>query len=99
MNTGQIREILEKELGERLFLGVYACDQLPKKVWFRPACLVANTDPIAKGGEHWVAMWLDEEAEFFDSYGHNPSTFPQFTPFLQAYQPVNWSAAKKTRSW
>lgn len=56
------------------FEGVYAADTLPRHVHKRPALLIANTDPISREGQHWVAFYIGEhgEGEFWDSYGFPP---------------------------
>jgi hypothetical protein len=55
------------------FIGTFARDKLPFKV-SKPAGLIANTDPISKPGEHWVAIYIDETGfcEYFDPYGLPP---------------------------
>ena len=43
----------------------------------RPCSIIANTDPLHKPGEHWVALYLpphSKTVEFFDSYGLPPAT-------------------------
>ena len=43
----------------------------------RPCSIIANTDPLHKPGEHWVALYLpphSKSVEFFDSYGLSPAT-------------------------
>jgi hypothetical protein len=56
------------------FEGVFPCDRLPVRVKY-PSILVANTDPEAEKGEHWVAFCFDPQgnAEYFDSFGLPPS--------------------------
>ena len=56
-----------------LVLGVFASDQLPADVP-RPCCLVVNTDPASKPGEHWVAIFINSSGilDYFDSYGLSP---------------------------
>jgi hypothetical protein len=42
-----------------------------------PACLVVNTDPSYKEGEHWLGMYFDryKKCYFFDSFGNMPEYF------------------------
>ena len=57
----------------RPFDGVFSSDCLPAK----PRLLVCNTDPSYRPGEHWVAMYVDDDgnyAEYFDSLGRIPSS-------------------------
>lgn len=46
--------------------------------------LVCNTDPHKKPGMHWVAFYFarDGTAEYFDSFGAPPNTYPTFHKFL-----------------
>jgi hypothetical protein len=84
MNTSQLRAALSRDpkVGPQ-FLGVFACDQLPGgKIRF-PAALVANTDPAAESGKHWIAFYFDNagNAEYFDSYGLGPQNCDLFDFF------------------
>ena len=64
------------------FIGIYPRDNLPKRVT-PPISLVANTDTSDKPGEHWIAIYIDEDGvgEYFDSYGF-PPMHRQFIEFL-----------------
>lgn len=69
----------EKEIADLLdnlpcFLGVYARDELPKKITKWPTALVVNTDPRSRPGEHWVAFFMRDKdtIEYFDPYGIRP---------------------------
>jgi Adenovirus endoprotease len=64
------------------FVGVFPCDLLPENIDF-PCSMVANTDPAAKPGSHWVALLFDKNGngEYFDSYGFAPITVPIFNYF------------------
>ena len=69
------------------FLGVFASNELPSKIPIYPSGLIANTDPNNKPGQHWVAMFLEEDKEeFFDTYGLPPNFYtPRFTKFLTSH--------------
>lgn len=74
MDTNQIEQVLRQDpYAETIFSGVFARDQLPKTVQY-PCAMVLNTDPADEPGEHWVALYLDEncQGEYFDSYGIPP---------------------------
>lgn len=82
MNTLQIEKHLSQLPVQNT--GVYAADCLPHHISTSTA-LVVNTDPHNEEGEHWVAIYLDEDfndgrgkIEYFDSYGQ--------PPHLQFYQ-------------
>lgn len=52
------------------FIGVYPRDLLPKTIDHRPPfTLIVNTDTSNLGGEHWVAVFVDDHyhGEYFDS--------------------------------
>lgn len=58
-------------------MDVYAADQIPAALPEDSFCFVANTDPIDKPGQHWVAFVKREGREpiFIDSYGNAPTTY------------------------
>jgi len=69
MNNVEIERILSRRLDT--FGGVYSCDTLPESV---RGLIVCNTDPHDRPGEHWVAMYVDEDCgEYFDSFGRPPT--------------------------
>ncbi len=76
MNSIEIAKILKSDsMVSKCFLGVYASDQLPRRRVTAPCALVANTDPITKSGQHWVAFHVsnDRQGTYFDSYGKPPA--------------------------
>ena len=44
----------------RRFDGVIACDRLPTK----PRLLVCNTDKSDEPGEHWIAIYGDDDGRY-----------------------------------
>mgnify|MGYP000084934052 CR=1 FL=1 len=84
MNTYEIeRTVANDKCLSKIFLGVFASDQLPKVVE-KPSRLIANTDPSNKPGQHWVALFFSENAEYFDSYGMPPlRAFDIYKPLLE----------------
>lgn len=72
MNTYQITKALNSCKG---FRGVFAKDRLSSLILNTfPAALVINTDKSSGPGEHWVAVYIDENGygSYFDSYGRQP---------------------------
>ena len=72
MNTFEINNEMNKL---KCFKGTFAKDLLPyKKYSERPIGFIINTDNSNMPGEHWVALFIDEQnnAEYFDSFGRQP---------------------------
>lgn len=69
----------------KTFLGVFSRDNLPKITSF-PCSLIMNTDPENKPGQHWVAIYINENefGTYFDSYGYAPLN-REFEIFLNNY--------------
>ena len=61
---------------KRVYLGTFAFDELPIINKY-PTCLIINTEPRSKSGEHWLACYFDanKNSYFFDSYGQRPSFY------------------------
>jgi len=75
MNSLELTKMAtEGEHLHKYFLGVYASDQLPKHVPY-PSALIGNTKPSTHEGEHWVAVFFDQDgrADYFCSYGVPPT--------------------------
>jgi len=95
MNTLQIEELLKSDpWTKKIFKGVFARDQLPKIIY--PSAYIVNTQPIAEPGEHWIAIYFDENknGECFDSYGLPPQVYG-----LDAFMDRNskrWTYNQKT---
>jgi hypothetical protein len=91
MNADQIEGALEREMGENMFLGCFARDELPEFVP-RPSCLIANTDLAGDGGKHWVAFYFtdDDKGEFFCSYGSPPFEYEEFYKLLNTTYDFIW---------
>jgi hypothetical protein len=74
MDTLVIRELCMKDkIINGIFMGVYPSDRLPKVISV-PSCLIANTKPHNHPGEHWVAIYINRNAEatYYCSYGAPP---------------------------
>ena len=78
-------------MGENMFLGCFARDELPESVP-RPSCLIANTDLAGDGGKHWVAFYFtdDDKGEFFCSYGSPPFEYEEFYRLLNTTEDFVW---------
>ena len=55
MNSDEIDRFLRTRV--RDFDGVFSIDNLPDN----PHLLVCNTDPSDRPGQHWIAIYVDED--------------------------------------
>ena len=70
MNTHQLESVVRRHV--KRFDGVFSSDRLPSQ----PRLLVSNTDPSHMPGEHWIAIYVDDDGrygEYFDSLGRRPT--------------------------
>ena len=87
----EIRKLLLRDYNSKqIFKGVLSRDQLLSKVKY-PSAYVVNTKPLSHPGEHWFAIYYneDKEATFFDSYGQHPSYY-KMVPYLNKTS-VSWT--------
>lgn len=83
-----IHTLTNDKFAKDYFLGVFSSDHVPLSIRKVPACFIANTDPSWKPGGHWLAVFVDHEnnVEFFDSYGQDPTEYPMISAFLRKYE-------------
>ena len=96
MNSDQIERILTQDpYTKHVFKEVCPRDRLPASISY-PSAFVLNTDPSWRRGEHWIAVYFDENkrGEFMDSYGLN-SEFYNFDSFTNE-NATNWSCNSKS---
>ena len=89
MDTKELTSLCNRDKKiSNIFIGVFACDDLPKNISL-PCCLIVNTKPKNHPGEHWTSIYIDslERGTYFCSYGLKPVS--QVTKWLQ----------KNTKSW
>jgi len=70
MNIYQIDRVIRQHV--RRFNDVFACDRLLTK----PRLMVCHTDPSDMPGEHWIAIYVDDDGrygEYFDPIGRAPT--------------------------
>lgn len=78
MDSLQLASALPDAVSPHAFpLGVFPRDKIPSRPCKYPSCFIANTDVSDKPGTHWIAYFMDSpyHTEFFDSFGHTPSTY------------------------
>ena len=78
MNTSSLQCIVRCD--PTLFnsvVGIFAADELPKRLQSFPVAFIANTDKRMDPGRHWVVFYVSSrtKGEFFDSYGNSPSYY------------------------
>ena len=74
MNSNTIKMLLERYVPCGFTVGVYPRDRVPERP-ARRSCLVVNSDAAGEPGEHWLAIYVLERVEFFDSFGMHPSAY------------------------
>lgn len=75
MNTNQILNLVTKHSDN--FGGVFPADGL--NFLKNDRLYILNTDPSQKKGQHWVAMYVNNDlCEFFDSFGKPPIYYHQY---------------------
>ena len=84
MNTLEILKNLQRDKYSN-FCGVFAGDQLPKKIIY-PCGFVVNTDTKNKKGEHWIAIYFRDKDNsiFFDPMGFSPK-YHKFLRYLKQH--------------
>lgn len=72
---------------QSIFIGVYSLNNLPYIIRYqhsaikhvKPICFIVNTDTTNLPGQHWIAIFIDENniGEVFDSFGRLPPSHIQ----------------------
>lgn len=67
------QSIKNDSVTKQYFYGAFPCDLAPTLTTY-PASMILNTDPHNKPGEHWVALYFDQnkQCDYFDSFGMKP---------------------------
>ena len=61
LNSLEIRKLLLRDYyAKQIFKGVLSRDQLLSKVKY-PSAYVVNTKPLSHPGEHWFAIYYNED--------------------------------------
>lgn len=88
-NIEKICKVLDRQIAKG-YLGTFAIDTIPYFEVRPGRWCVVNTHPLAKMGEHWVALFYDKKggAEYFCSYGRPPKA--RFMKILKKIFPPNY---------
>ena len=70
----------------RIYGGTLAINELPSLKQPHPRIFIVNTDPSYKPGTHWLAVYVHERSEHFDSAGQEP-VLPRLDSFLLKQSP------------
>ena len=60
-------EIQKYYQNEPKFNGVFSRDNLPNKI--KDGAYVINLDEYSDIGTHWIALWVNNNVTYFDSFG------------------------------
>ncbi len=76
LSNFELERIIKTQNIQKIFLGVFARNQLPI-ISSYPCCFIANNENSNKKGEHWIAFYYDQYkyCYFFDSYGLDPAFY------------------------
>ena len=78
---------------KKIFGGTFPCDGLPRPPP-KKVCYIVNTDPAGQPGQHWIALWLDNQRiEVIDSYGLPLEWYPKTQPL------IDWITTLDKRYW
>ena len=84
-------EIQKYYQNESKFNGVFSRDNLPNKK--KDGAYVINIDEYSDIGTHWIALWVNNNVTYFDSFGveHIPKEIKEFInrPLSSASQNKN----------
>jgi hypothetical protein len=73
--NNQLEDLAKKTiLNDHNFLGIFPQDFNNCILNdYKKCCLIFNTSPLNKSGEHWCGLWKENEKIYiFDSFGRNP---------------------------
>lgn len=73
LSTTDIINYMRPFQKKNVFVGVFPCDCLPRKVRL-PAAFIINSSPKKSLKGHWLGLYIGENgtAEYFDSFGFPP---------------------------
>ena len=83
LSTQELNALADQDPSlKKVFEGTGPCDGLPRRPK-KKACYIVNTDPEGKPGEHWIALWLENNVcEVMDSYGLPLEWYPYTQPLI-----------------
>lgn len=100
LNNMQLDVLAEQdEYLEPFFYGTVPCDGLPlNPEKLEKTAYIVNTDPSGRPGQHWIALWTENNTcEMIGSYGLPLTVYRQAEP-LRKWLKEHWSNFKKKLS-
>ncbi len=91
MDTIRINQYLSRY---KNYLGTYARDRLTNIRMTDNTGIIINTDKYEDPGEHWVSIYLNGKAIYFDSFGMAPR-HDEIIEFLYRISPDGWYYNRK----
>ena len=94
LSTQDLNRVANQDpLLKKIFGGTFPCDGLPRHPP-KKVCYVVNTDPTGQPGQHWIALWLDDQRiEVMDSYGLPLEWYRTTQPL------IDWITSLDQRYW
>ena len=70
LSTHELNAVADQDpFLKKVFEGTGPCDLLPRRPK-KKGCYIVNTDPEGQPGQHWIALWTENNVcEVMDSYG------------------------------
>jgi hypothetical protein len=93
MDEVTINKIIQTEPISKYFIGVFARNEVPRKMVLYPSCFIFNTQSRDNEGEHWLAVFINKRKKcyFFDSYGLSPQYY-HFSAYINSISDsFNWN--------
>lgn len=76
MQSDQLEVILRHDRATSShFVGVFAANRIPREPIKKPYCYIVNNQPDTKRGQHWLAVFVSDEKEFFDPLNLKPEDY------------------------
>jgi len=65
MDEVTINKIIQTEPISKYFIGVFARNEVPRKILLYPSCFIFNTQSRDNEGEHWLADFINKRKKCY----------------------------------
>jgi hypothetical protein len=65
MDNFELASIIKRIPKIKKFHGVFSIDTIPE---IRSGCMIVNLDPASSRGSHWVGLFVNGSASYFDTF-------------------------------